>query len=131
MRDAFHESTHIIEFSDMPTFKDKPILYNKLGIYKMLLASNNASLKSIHNSVLHGLIEFDKENDAELITTLESYIQNNMNLEATSKALYIHSNTIRYRIKKIESITGLSLKNTEDMCLICYCVYIGKYLHLN
>jgi len=49
------------------------------------------------------------ENSLELLNTLKNYFENGGSLEATSKALYVHANTVRYRLKRIQELLG------EDM----------------
>ncbi|MBD8941990.1 MAG: PucR family transcriptional regulator [Clostridiales bacterium] len=130
LREAFHETTHIIQLGQLPTFSNRPVFYNKLGIYKLLITSTKQNLFNIYNSTMKSLIEFDRENDADLINTLSIYLANNLSLDATSKQLYIHSNTIRYRLKKIEALTGMSLKSTNDLSMFCYCIHIKEYLQI-
>jgi DNA-binding PucR family transcriptional regulator len=49
------------------------------------------------------------ENSRELLHTLRNYFEQGGSLEATSKALYVHANTVRYRLKRIQELLG------EDM----------------
>lgn len=128
IKTAFHDTTHIIELCNLKEFQELPVIYDMIGIYKLLLASNKTNLRSIYESTFAPLIEFDKENDSNLIETLSCYLHSNCNLEETSQKLFIHINTIRYRIKKIESLTGMSLKSTDDLSVLCFCVHIKTFL---
>lgn len=127
---AFHDTTHIMELSNLEEFQGLPIIYDKVGVYKILLASKKSNLKMIYDSVMNPLIDFDSKNDSNLIETLSIYLHSNNSLEETSKQLFMHSNTIRYRLKKIESLTDMSLKSTDDLAMFCYCIHIKNFLRL-
>ncbi len=50
-----------------------------------------------------------------LVETFEEYIKNDLSLVKTSEDMFVHINTLKYRIKKIEELTGCSLKNVDDI----------------
>ena len=52
--------------------------------------------------------------DSDLAGTAEQFLENNLNLSETSRALFLHRNTLMYRLDKIKRITGLDLKNFSD-----------------
>ncbi|MBE7088695.1 MAG: PucR family transcriptional regulator [Clostridiales bacterium] len=54
--------------------------------------------------------------DSEMMDTAESFFQNNLNVSQTAQALYMHRNTLMYRLNKIKKLTGLDIKNF-DMAL--------------
>jgi purine catabolism regulator len=58
------------------------------------------------------------EGATELIHTLETYFSHNGNLSQTAEALFIHRNTLIYRMERIASITGLDLDNPENRLAI-------------
>jgi sugar diacid utilization regulator len=64
---------------------------------------------------LDPLIQYDQKNDSNLMLTLTAYLDNHQNLATTSRQLFIHRNTLLYRVEKIESLLGYSLneKNAQ------------------
>lgn len=58
--------------------------------------------------------EFNKILNQEITNTIEVYFSNNLNLTDTANKLYIHRNTLLYRLEKINKATGFDLKNFED-----------------
>ena len=52
--------------------------------------------------------------DPDLINTVEGFLENNLNISATSKKTFMHRNTLLYRIEKINKILGLDIRNFED-----------------
>jgi purine catabolism regulator len=85
-----------------------------------LLSSNIKSqeLEAFFTKSLGKIYEHDKRHDTAYLTTLESYFQNNLNLSETAKALFIHRNTLIYRIEKIKEILSSDLKNSEELLQI-------------
>lgn len=63
--------------------------------------------------------------EEELYITFQSYIQNDLSLKETAKVLHIHVNTLHYRLKKLEQITGYSCKNVEHLLLL----FLSMKLH--
>lgn len=52
--------------------------------------------------------------DPDLISTAEQFLENDLNISETSRALFLHRNTLMYRLDKIKRITGLDLKDFSD-----------------
>ncbi len=66
--------------------------------------------------------------DAELMTTLNCLFENDLNVSKTARALYMHRNTLIYRLDKVRSITGLNPDSFNDAVtfLILYALYCAK-----
>ncbi|MEH7254062.1 helix-turn-helix domain-containing protein, partial [Neobacillus niacini] len=60
----------------------------------------------------------DQLNGTSYIITLENYFQNNLNISETAKAMFLHRNTLIYRIEKIKEILNSDLKNSEELLQI-------------
>ena len=52
--------------------------------------------------------------DPDLRRTLETYIESNTSLEGTARALFVHVNTVRYRLRRVEALTGRSPTDPRD-----------------
>lgn len=115
LRNSFHDAEKAIMLG-MSLWKDRSILhYNDLGIY-LLIAQNqdNELLKRLYEESVGPLIRYDSTNNLELIKTLDYYFQHNESLIETANALFVHVNTVKYRIQKIEQLTGYSLHQSES-----------------
>lgn len=77
--------------------------------------SKDLNLDSIIHLQISRLYNYDKENDTELTSTLLSYLQCGQNLGKTSKKLFIHRNTLVYRLKKISEL----INNANILCEDC------------
>jgi DNA-binding PucR family transcriptional regulator len=94
---------------------------------------NLGSQNLVHlcNNELIALVLYDKKNGTNLVTVLQSYLLHERNTSETAKALYIHRNTMLYKIHKIEEIIGCSLEDPmlrERMLFSCRVLeYMTKY----
>jgi carbohydrate diacid regulator len=65
----------------------------------------------------------------EMQKTVEKFFENSLNLSEAARNLYIHRNTLIYRLEKIQKITGLDLRNFEDAVLLKVLIMLGKSLN--
>lgn len=72
----------------------------------------------------------DLFHDEELLDTAEQFLECNLNASETSRNLYMHRNTLMYRLDKIESATGLNIRNFSDAVTFRIVVIIYKLLNL-
>ena len=91
------------------------IHYDDLGIYRILAHDElKSELIDFCKDTIMPLIEYDKEYDSELIKTLKQYFKYNGNMKKISENMYMHYNTIVYRVNKIKSITGLDIEESDN-----------------
>jgi GAF domain-containing protein len=91
------------------------VSYEGLGAYKYLvhLELDDAPHDRYRQSV-EQLIQYDRRRGAALVETLERFLADRGSVAASARALYIHPNTVRQRLERIERVTGLDL-GTEDL----------------
>lgn len=90
--------------------------FSNVGLYKVLLSlHNNPDMENLISSTIGKLIEHDQHRSSDLVKTLSIYIQNQGKISQTARDLYIHRQSLLYRIQKIESLTGLSLDHPDDL----------------
>ena len=68
--------------------------------------------------VLGELLAYDSRWETGLLNTLTCYIVNNYNLNQTARDLHIHRQSLRYRLEKIQQLTGMSLKDHGDLFVL-------------
>jgi len=78
--------------------------FSDLGLARILYHHDLQELKEFYRETLGLLETYDEEHGNELMASLEQYLLNQCNLKATANSLYLHPNTLRYRLKKIEEI---------------------------
>jgi len=105
--------------------------FSKLGLERILYNHDIKEVNDFYYQVLGKLIDEDKINESSLIETLESLVKNQFDLTKTAEAMYIHKNTLRYRIKKIEEILNDKLTNIELRVNIIAAVKIKQLRKVN
>jgi sugar diacid utilization regulator/predicted hydrocarbon binding protein len=95
--------------------KNQSAGYEDLGIYALLWESGNKEqLKDYALTLLRPLLEYDREHNTNFMETLELFLRKNCSLTDTAKSAFFHINTLRYRMKRIEELTGINLSRDED-----------------
>jgi DNA-binding PucR family transcriptional regulator len=80
-------------------------VYGEMGIFRILFnVKDSKELIDILESTLGRLVEYDNKSDNDLVNTLEEYLIQNCNITKTAEILFLHRNTIKYRIQRIQEI---------------------------
>jgi carbohydrate diacid regulator len=66
--------------------------------------------------------------DNETMLTIQKFFENNLNVSETARQLYIHRNTLVYRLEKIKRLTGLELTSFDDAVIFKLAILVKKYL---
>ncbi len=89
--------------------------YEDLGLFRIVsIAESLTSLERFCYDAIGPLLVYDRENDADLASTLRTFLEQNQNSTKTAKLLYIHYNTLRYRLERIKAILGDVLENPQQ-----------------
>jgi DNA-binding PucR family transcriptional regulator len=84
-------------------------------LHELLLASVPAPvLRSFSDRLLGPLQQYDDRHHAELISTLRSFLACDGSWSACASRMYVHVNTVRYRIGRVEALTGRNLSALAD-----------------
>ena len=71
------------------------------------------------------MVEFDQE----ILTTINTFFDNNLNVSETARQLFVHRNTLVYRLEKIRKLTGLDLREFEHAITFKVALMVKKYLN--
>jgi purine catabolism regulator len=112
IRKAYQESLNAVEFAKE---RGKKVMkYQQLGLVgSFLKPEQGMGLGDLVESTIRPIIH-TQECDGKLLATLQAYFRNNESLIETSKELFLHRNSLKYRLDTVEKLTGLSLCRTED-----------------
>lgn len=69
--------------------------------------------------------------DQETLFTIQRFFENNLNVSETSRKLFVHRNTLVYRLEKIKRLTGLDLREFDDAIVFKVALMVKKYLMAN
>lgn len=102
---SHQEAKNTLAISRIAAKEQKVYFYEDLGIYALITQITNGKfLDDYVESKIGKLIKADQMQEGELCETLETYLEHNCNANATAEALFIHRNTMRYRMDKIKRI---------------------------
>lgn len=108
-------------------FDDKKIIaYSALGIGRLIYQLPIPLCKMFIREIFEG--KSPDEFDEETLTTINKFFENSLNVSETSRQLYIHRNTLVYRLDKLQKSTGLDLRVFEDAITFKIALMVVKYM---
>ena len=87
------------------------------GTYRLLfrvLASHPEEVRSFFEDTVAPIVAYDDQYATDLVGTLESYLEQNCNMNATAAAIYAHRHTVAYRLERVKELSGLDPMQSED-----------------
>ena len=116
VRHSFHEARCALEATGFANGAAPDVAsYRDLGAFTLLLSVQDAdALRLYCESVLGPIESSDERYAVELLRSLEAYIDRNGHWERAASDCYCHRHTLRYRIKRIEELTGRDLSRAND-----------------
>lgn len=116
---ALFSSEDIIYFSSLDTIK---LLYP---------LRDDKEVQNYYDKTIKKLERYDEEHGSNLVETLETYLKHNLKKTLTSEKLFIHVETLRYRINRIEEITGYSLDDSEGLFALQIGIKLKRLIKIN
>lgn len=109
---------------------DKPVIhYENLGIGRLIYQLPTTLCELFLSEI------FKKESldalDRETLHTIDQFFENNLNISEASRQLYVHRNTLVYRLDKVQKLTGLDLRIFDDAIVFKIALMVKKYLDAN
>lgn len=106
---------------------DKTVInYDKLGIGRLIYQLPTTLCKLFLNEVMKN--DAFEAMDSETVITIQKFFDNNLNVSETSRQLFVHRNTLVYRLDKIQKMTGLDLRMFDDAIIFKVAMLVRKYL---
>jgi sugar diacid utilization regulator len=102
----------VLRRSDVPIHEDIGT-----GTYRLLfrvLASHPEEVRSFYDDTVAPIVKYDDQYATDLVGTLEAYLEQNCNMNATAAAIYAHRHTVAYRLDRVKELTGLDPMQSED-----------------
>ena len=130
---SYQEAKSLIPKKDiLPNPKNKKVLSaSSMGIYKFMFTSGNQQeILDYCNEKLQKIEEYDHANGTFLQDTLIEYYMNGFNVGKTAEALFIHRNSLQYRLKKTEEILDMTLDDTMEYLDLVNCILVKKLMFL-
>jgi sugar diacid utilization regulator len=128
MKSLYMEALEVINIRKSFGIEHIPFIYNNLGIYRMLSTiQEKYAAEGYVNETIYELKKYDAENQTELLITLEQYIKNNCKAKETAHDLFIHPNTLSYRLKRIFGLTDINLDDMNQRTTLYIDFLLQKY----
>lgn len=128
---SYTEAKNMISKKDLlpnPAGK-KVISASSMGIYKYMFTSENQrEILDYCNSKLKKLEIYDNTNGSFLIDTILNYYSCGFNIKKTAEIMYVHRNSLQYRLKKIEEILGISLDDSMEYLDLINCILVKRLI---
>lgn len=105
----------------------KVIAYSVLGIGRLIYQLPLPLCKMFINEIFKG--KSPNDFDEETLTTINKFFENNLNVSETSRQLYIHRNTLVYRLDKLQKATGLDLRVFDDAITFKIALMVVEYMN--
>jgi len=126
LADAYKEAQTAIEVGKVFDTEKSIITYENLGIGR-LIYQLPTTLCEIFLSEVFKKNSIDSL-DQETLFTINKFFENNLNVSETSRKLFVHRNTLVYRLEKIKKLTGLDLREFDDAITFKVALMVKKYL---
>ena len=128
----YHQAIRSLEIGNILGEEEYIYKHEDIEPYNFIYIAKNHLLKEdFYNNSIYILKKFDKINSSELYKTLYIYLKNNHNMTKSSEELFIHRNTLRYRLQKIADLIGLELDENDNSFKLYYaCKSINFYKKL-
>ncbi|QPQ35648.1 PucR family transcriptional regulator [Lysinibacillus sp. JNUCC-52] len=139
--DTIHHFKQIKEYYDNSTLVFKVYkenlhkqsyvhFYSDIGLFRLFhYVENLFILEDFVNEKLGKVFEYDKKKNTNLLETLRYYIQNNTNMHKTAEDMFVHYNTMRYRINKLKEL-GIDGEDGFELTEIALAYQLHQYLQL-
>ena len=127
--EAFREAQGALNLGSRLFGPGRTTFYGELGLYRLLLTMASwPGLRAFHDETLDKLLAADRKSNGELARTLEAYFASRCSPTEAAERLHVHRNTLLYRLRRIESITGLDLEDPETRLALNLALHIGQVL---
>ncbi|SFE80615.1 PucR family transcriptional regulator [Alteribacillus iranensis] len=126
--DAYQESLWALRSAE--THNKSIVYYREELPISPFLPRNRVEAQQLVDNILGELLIYDTGCDNQMIKTLYIYLRENRSWKSAAQELHIHKQTLVYRIKRIEEITGRDLNNITDVSELWFALQAALHLHL-
>ena len=123
---SFKEAQVALEVGKVFDTEKTIVSYDNLGIARLIYQLPTTLCESFLKEIFkRGSID---SLDQETLFTIQRFFENNLNVSETSRKLFVHRNTLVYRLEKIKKITGLDLREFDHAIVFKIALMVNRYL---
>ena len=126
LADAYKEAQTAIEVGKVFDTEKSVINYKNLGIGRLIYQLPTTLCEMFLSEVFE--MSSIEALDQETLFTINKFFENNLNVSETSRKLFVHRNTLVYRLEKIKKQTGLDLREFDNAIVFKVALMVRKYL---
>jgi len=112
---SYQEAKVALELGSLMHSQVRTPFFVELGLARIIYNHDKQELIEFYRETLGDLERYDQSQKGDLMETLEKFLIHNGNLKETADAIFLHPNTLRYRLKKIEEILEVNLDDLDTM----------------
>ena len=124
---SYKEAKMALDVGEIFFSNKNVVAYAKLGIGRLIYQLPIPLCRMFIKEIFDG--KSPDEFDDETLTTINKFFENSLNVSETSRQLYIHRNTLVYRLDKLQKSTGLDLRVFEDAITFKIALMVVKYMN--
>ena len=111
---SYHQALSIQKLQENSKIDPSLVFYSDMGIYKLLIGIEDKEIMiEYYDKTIRPLLDYDKKNDSDLAVVLRCYLNHNGSVKGTADELYVHRNTINYKLNKISEILDMDLSQLD------------------
>ena len=111
---GFEEARHALVGTTVLGREPGVMTYEELGPYKYLLRmSLEGAVRDRYRDAVARLADYDRRRSTNLLPTLEEFLRRRGSIAATAEALYVHPNTLRQRLRRMQEVSGIDLRRDD------------------
>jgi sugar diacid utilization regulator len=113
---AYAEARDAVEVADRLGIRGRAVGLDDVLVDQMLRASAHAQRLLLH--AMQALVDYDLRHGSELVATLQTYVDTRFNLTKSGGLLFVHPNTVVYRLRRIHELTGHDPHDVNDLLVL-------------
>jgi sugar diacid utilization regulator len=113
---GYREALDAADIAEAKGIRDRVVALDEVLVDHIFRSSPYAD--RILAETMRPLIEYDRAHQGSLVTTLRTYLDAGLNLTRTAKALFVHPNTVEYRLRRIRELSGRDPRSPDDLLIL-------------
>lgn len=107
---AYEESLQAMQLAQRLKIGNQVVEFKSLGVYRLLYElEGQPAVRRFADEIMASLVDYDEQNRGSLVKTVEAYFNHHGNISQTAESLFVHRNTLLYRMERIQELTQLQL----------------------
>ncbi|GCL74173.1 PucR family transcriptional regulator [Paenibacillus naphthalenovorans] len=130
LRSAFDEVRRSLALSRKWGKHNTVVYYESLGVYRLLLNTDRASLEDTIHKAMGPLLRVEKKQSDELLSTLMHYLRTGGSIQQAAELCFVHINTVKYRLKRISQMLDADLSHPDERFKLDFALRAMEILEL-